>query len=628
MLDSLRRSASGLVAKILLGLLAVSFVGWGIADVIGNPSGGSTVLTAGETRVDVPQYQTAYRLGLDQVARSLQRRPTPQEGEALGVDQAVLSQLASGALLDEQARLDGVNVSDEGLIALIQEEPAFRGQSGGFSRDVMRATLQNAGLTEAGYLADLANSARRTQIVAAVSDGASVPDVFADAFGAYRGERRTVSYLTLAPGGTDTIANPSADELDDFFTERRDDYRAPEYRSFSYVLLSPADLARPGDVAPEQIATYYEGNQAQFTTPERRQVRQVVFADRAAADAAASAIATGSTLDAAASAAGATVADLGAIPRSAIPNASLAEAAFSTGVGRTSGVVDGPFGPVILEVVRIEPAVVRPLDAVRDQIAQTLAADAANAQVSAGYNAMQDALDGGATLEEAAQQSSLPLLTSPSTDRTGLDPSGNALPDLTNRTDVLNAAFSADPNAPVEPVSIGANGYVYVQVGEVTEPRDRELAEVEARVIQTWKEDEAQRLLEERAAALAERVRTGETVAGVGAAEGLSVSVAPAITRQTAPNEIGEAATRAAFSGAVGTVASAPARVSGQAVVLRVDEVAPPADPAAEVPPTARDGFNGTLREDLFQSYVARVEAQIPVGYNMSAIQQAKSGMR
>ena len=218
MLDSLRRSASGLVAKILLGLLAVSFVGWGIADVIGNPSGGSTVLTAGKTRVDVPQYQTAYRLGLDQVARSLQRRPTPQEGEALGVDQAVLSQLASGALLDEQARLDGVNVSDEGLIALIQEEPAFRGQSGSFSRDVMRATLQNAGLTEAGYLADLANSARRTQIVAAVSDGASVPDVFADAFGAYRGERRTVSYLTLAPGGTDTIANPSADELDDFFT--------------------------------------------------------------------------------------------------------------------------------------------------------------------------------------------------------------------------------------------------------------------------------------------------------------------------------------------------------------------------------------------------------------------------
>ena len=628
MLDSLRRSASGVVAKVLLGLLAVSFVGWGVADVLQNSDGGNTVLTAGDTRVTVPQYQSAYRIGLDQVARQIQRRPTPQEGEALGIDQAVLSQLASGALLDERARLDGVNVSDDGLISLIQEEPAFRGQSGGFSRDVMRATLQNAGLTEAGYLADLANSARRTQLVGAVSDGASVPDAFVSAVGGYQGERRTVSYVTLAPQGVESIANPSADELDDFFTERRDDYRAPEFRAFTYVLLSPEDLARPDSITADAVSSYYQQNQTQFTTPERRQVRQVVFADRAAADAATTALAGGSTLDAVATTAGTAVADLGLVPRSAIPNANLAETAFAASIGEPSTVVDGPFGPVILEVTRIEPSSVRPLDAVADEIRRTLSTDEANAAVSAGYNAMQEALDGGATLAEAAQQASLPLQTAPSTDRTGHAPDGTAIPDLTGRQAVLTAAFAADAGSQVEPVSIGGNGYVYVQVGETTEPRDLELAEVEDRVIRVWKEDEAQRLLEERAAALAERVRNGQDFASVAAAEGLSLSLAPAVTRQTAPGTIGEAATRAAFSGASGTVASAPARESGQALVLRVDEVAPPADPVAEVAPTARENFDGTLREDLFQSYVSRVESRIPVGYNSAAIQQAKSGMR
>lgn len=628
MLNQMRRSASGFVTKILLGLLVVSFVVWGITDFLTPGGAGTSVLTAGDTRVSVSQYQTAYRQGVDQMAQRLQRRPTPQEAEALGVDQSVLSQLAAGALLDEQASQAGVGVSDAGLIALIQQEPAFQGGNGAFSRDVMRAVLRNAGLSEQAYLEDLAGSARRTQVVGAISDGIAAPDAFVQAFGGYRGERRTVSYVTLAPEAADTIADPSADELDDFFTENRESYRAPEYRTFRYVLLSPEALAANATVADGDIQAYYDANRAQFATPERRQVRQAVFADRAAADAAAAAIAGGQTLDAAAEAAGASVVDLGLVPRTAVPSPALADAAFAAEPGATTPVVDGPFGPVILQVAGVEPETARPLDEVRDQIRRTLATNSANETVATGYNAMLEATQSGATLSEAAEQATLPVSTATAVDRTGHDMAGAEVPDLAGQPGVLEAAFAADQGAPVEPVSVGANGYVFVEVDEVTEARDQELAEVEARVIQTWKEDEAQRLLEERAAAIADRVRRGEALADVAAAEGLQVQLAPAITRQSGVSAIGQAATRAAFSGAVGTVASSPALESGRAAVLRVDEISQPADADAEVPETARSGFDAALREDMFQSYISRLQSQIPVSYDVNAINQAKSGVR
>jgi peptidyl-prolyl cis-trans isomerase D len=291
-------------------------------------------------------------------------------------------------------------------------------------------------------------------------------------------------------------------------------------------------------------------------------------------------------------------------------------------------VIDGPFGPVILLVRAIEPEVVRPLDAVRDEVRQTLALEAANAKVTEAYTAITDALNSGALLPEALQQAGVSSVTVPPVDRAGTQTDGTRVADLPSEATLLPAVFSAEPGADVTPVNFDGNSYVFFDLGEITEARDRKMDEVTDRVTADWKRDEAQRLVEERARALSDRVRGGEAFATMAEVEGLTLQTANSVTRESGPAVLGQAGTRAAFSGPQGTVAHSPALASGEALVLQVAEVAAPVDPASNVAANVRASLDETVRDDLYQSYIARLQKGTSITYNPGAIDQAKVGVR
>ena len=63
-----------------------------------------------------------------------------------------------------------------------------------------------------------------------------------------------------------------------------------------------------------------------------------------------------------------------------------------------------PFGWHVLRVTGVEPAQSRPLDAVRDELRAALAQERAADLAFERANQVEDALAGGATLEEAAKR--------------------------------------------------------------------------------------------------------------------------------------------------------------------------------------------------------------------------------
>jgi peptidyl-prolyl cis-trans isomerase D len=628
MMDVLRRSISGWVGKVVLGLmLGVFAVAWTIADGFSGRTSPNTVLTAGGTTVTLQDYQLAYQQSLASVAQQLQRRPTPEEAQAFGVDQNALSQLATGAVLDEQGRLLGLGLSESGLLRLIAEDPSFQDGSGNFSRTAFSNVMRSAGLTEAAYLERLGDTALRTQLIDAVADGVGAPRVLAAAIGLYAGERRTVSYVNLQPQDAATLPDPSADELEDFFMSQGSTYAAPEYRSFSYVDLTPQSAADTSAITDEEIAADYEANQQRFTTPERRRIQQIVFPDQAAAEAASAELRGGSDFEAVAQSTGRSVVDLGLQARDDIADQAIADAAFSLDQGAVSDPVAGVFGPAILRVTEIVPQSVQPLEEVRDQLREELALDAADERVSDAYNAFEDARASGSTIDEAAAQAGLTSVTVDNVAADGSVAEGEA-PVLPAAAQLLAGVFDTEPGFDNPPINYGSNSFLFYDVNEIVPARDRPLDEVRDQVVADWKEDEAQRLLEERADALRERVEGGESLEAVAEAEGLEVQLAAAITRATGMGPLGEASLRTAFSGPSGLVAVAPSAAPGGWTLLRVDEVAPPADPMSSVPQGQDAQLVGALRNDLLQSYVELLQQEIPVSYNAAAVQAAQGQLQ
>ncbi|MEP6567678.1 MAG: SurA N-terminal domain-containing protein, partial [Mesorhizobium sp.] len=516
MLGILRNAAGTWVAKTLLSLLVLSFLAWGATTrmVGGVLAGHHSVITAGGTTVSITEYRLAYDRQISVMSQQFGQRISREQATALGIDNQVLAQLVSGAVLDEQARKLGLGLSKDRLAELTREDPAFKGPSGQFDRKTFEYMLQQVGMRPEDYLKNRAQVAVRQQIVEAVSDGLKAPDTFFKAVALYRGEDRTIDYLALPKKLVEPIEAPADSVLSAYFDANKKTYAAPEFRKFSYVRLEPQDIMDVSAVTDQQVSDDYNKNKGRYTTPELRTIEQLVFNTPDAAKAALDSLKTGATFDKIVTAEGKTPADtlLGTLAKDKIADKAVADAAFALAVNEVSPVVQGAFGPVLLRVTEIKPEVVKPLAEVSDQIRKDLALGEASRILLDVHDNYEDTRASGSTLAEAAAKLKLKDVTVEAIDRTGQSPDGTIVKDLPVSPDLIKAVFAAEPNTENEALTTTDNGFVFYEVGSITPARDRTLDEVRQKVVADWTAAETTKRLITKADELEKRLKAGTTL--------------------------------------------------------------------------------------------------------------------
>src|SRR5690606_16998850 len=138
MLDSMRDAARSWVAKLLLGVLVLSFAVWGISDAFQGDLNGSAALQAGDSKVSATDYRFAYEQQLIRLSRQSGQQLTRDQAKALGIENQVIAQLVAGVVLDEQARKMQLGLSKDGIARLTAEDPSFHDASGNFNRSEER----------------------------------------------------------------------------------------------------------------------------------------------------------------------------------------------------------------------------------------------------------------------------------------------------------------------------------------------------------------------------------------------------------------------------------------------------------------------------------------------------------
>lgn len=625
MLDSLRKAANTWVAKLLLGLLVVSFAIWGISGQLFTGVG-NDVLTAGRTSVSMLDFRLAYDRRVREISNSLGTRLTRQQAAALGVEDQVLAELAAGAALDETARRIGLGVSQDRLAQLAASDPAFRGANGRFDRNQFEYILRQIGMSPQAYLANQEKAVMRSQIVDAVAEGVTPPDLLLRNVALYRGEDRTVEYVALPRSLVEPIEPPQEDVLKSWFEERKNDYAAPEYRRIDYVKLEAEDIADPSVISDEQVKAAYEQQKARYTKPERRTIEQLTFSDKEAAAAARESLRAGTTFEDLVEREGRTLEDvsLGSLARGEIADDAIAEAAFSLAEGQVSDVVDGVFGPVLLRVSKIEPETVTPLEEVRDEIRQELALEEASRLVIDTYDAYEDARAGGATLQEAAEQLNLTVRTIEAVDSEGLGPDGTAVTNIPRVRELIQEAFQTEVGVENSPIAIGSNGFLFYEVSEVIPARERTFEEVHDKVLADWTEAEAVARLSARAKELEKELEDGKSLDEIAAEIGQEKLVKRGIKREANDPDIGRAGVEAVFAEPKGGVGIFPNPTGQGQYLFKITEVFEPASASAEsLPDEVVESITQGIENDLLDQLFARLQAEHEVTVNRTAMQQA-----
>ena len=616
MLQALRGGAKSPIMKVFLVFLAGGFALWGVGDMTTGLIGGSDkAISAGDESLSPREVAIEF----DRTRRSY--LPNATVGEALqsGLLSELTGVLARDVVFGAEAGKLGITVTRDMQRNAVANEPSFKDELGDFSQTRFISILANAGLSEADYLKQVETALRRTQIVEAVAAGTKQPDVIARTLTAHELERRTATLVSVAVN-SDAIAMPDESILSQWFEGVKTRYDAPALRSAKLGYINPAMFLDEIEISEAEIKTAYEDRIDEFTTPEQRRVRQMVFDDVAAANTAFERVSAGEDFAAVAEDLlgwSETDTQLGLVSRRDLDD-TLAESVFATAAGEFTGPVESAFGIHVLAIDEIIAGGEADLADVRDAIRQTLQSESAIDLIFEKANVLEDLVASGATIDEAIGQVGGAAVTLIDIDRRGNDIDGTAYAgdgaDLAADSLVVEAVWSGDIGTPGVIQEGAEDMFFIVEVTGETDPRARDLDEVRNRAVTDWKLVEAIKAARAEAEAIGPSAfdSAEATTAFRRTGTGLDHEAARLIATAAFGQEIGE--TRVVETGS-------------EAIAVRTETVTPPDE--EELADTAKllaDFTSASLQRDILNTLASDLSQTHNLQVRLGGVQQILMG--
>jgi len=626
MLDALRRGAQSWVAKLLFAVLVVSFgIFWNVSDVF-RGYGRGAIAHVGPESITIDEFQHAFQNQIyAQTSESGQRLSTEQ-ALALRLDSQVLDRLIAQAALKVHADELYLALSDATIADGIKRDPDFFGPDGKFSKTGFDGLLRQMGLSEHGFFALRRKDELRRQLTDAVIGAVVAPEPLINERHAWREETRKIEYATVDAEKAVKVAEPDEAKLKETYEKNARKFVTPETRKLAILFLAVEELKHEVTLSDDELKASYLETKETYDKAERRRIQQIAFKDKAAAEVARKALVEGKRnfLDVA-SEAGAKESDvnLGMLARKQLIDKKVADTAFGLARDQVSEVVEGRFAPLIVRVIEIEEGKESTFEEVKDKVRDKLAKERARALIQERFDLVEEGRNAGKTLKEIADSLKLKFVEVESTDKNNKAPDAKTALDYPDAATVLNAAFDARQDAQSEAVQLPGDSYAWFDVLSVTEEKQKPFDDVKADVKAFYVDEERNRLLNEFAAGLVERLKKGEDFAKIAADAGGKAETTEPVRRDASWPELTREAMAQAFALAKGGAGHAETSDGKSRVVFRVVDIIPAAAPSKEQSDKVAKDLKAELQNDLLLAYVAALEQRLGVRIDEKELKRA-----
>lgn len=627
MLTKMGKPVAKIFVFVLFGLLIMSFAVWGIGDIFRGPGRSTSVAEVGSIVIDQHDFDRDLRQELNRLQSSFGGRLDIEEARALGLVDQVLQQMVNRALFDQQALDLGMAVTDQQIQESIVAERAFQNQFGEFDAGRFQQVLRSSGLTEGGYVTMISRDIRRQQIASALGSVAVPPELLAERIFTYSEERRSAETILIETATFHDIGTPTDEDLQALHDEYQAQFMTPETRSLSLVHLRAADLAEEIAISDEALREAFEDRQDDYRVEELRDIEQIVFDNREQADAARTRIDQGADFEKLAQElTGAAPIALGILDRAslALQDETLAEGAFSVAEGEVSQPVETGFGWHLIHVIGVtegkEPVFEEHRATIREDLAREMAIDS----LVSIANQLDDALAGGARLEEAAAQVDASPQQIAAIDSQGRDASGGAiegLPPLDEFLPVLRETAVGEESLLTE---TREGDYFVLRVDGVVPAEPTPLDAVREDVAELWRARSREDMARERAETLEARAKEGLSLGKIAEDEGLEVVTRGPVNR-FGQGDGAAGASRDLISRLfeIGKGEVAVAQDETGFLVIKLLEIERPAtSEKPEVLSTIEERLAAEMNDDLLSSFSLALRQTYDVSVNGSLIEE------
>lgn len=341
--------------KTILILIVISFIAWGANNLFISGKTPGYAIKVGNIEYSATEFNNHFKNHLERLSQDYNIN---LQGEDITNEQKYITRqlIVEGIFANESYRL-GLLISDQFIKNHIVNNELFSGANGKFSIEKFDQIMRSNGLNKKAYIKILKRElGAHLASDFLFNDTLPAKQANLEYVKAIASPRKVVLY-EVAIDKVKFEETIKDQDLKTFLTEHEDLFSTPEIRELSYLHFGIKNVDQHVEISENELKSQYQNRIYLFYSPEKREVRHLLFSDVDTANTAKAKLDAGNKLEDVAQILGARNPELklGDVVREALPK-EVSDPIFAlTAPGFTSP-IKSPMGYHIFQVIGISPA--------------------------------------------------------------------------------------------------------------------------------------------------------------------------------------------------------------------------------------------------------------------------------
>ena len=620
MLNILRKSIAGPLAKIFIGLLVLSFAVWGIQDIFGN-YGNRVIATIDKIELTVENYIKEYNKQLSLISRSMGRQLSQEEALSIGVDREVLQNLIVEGLLRVETENLRLGVS-ESYIAnkLISDNTFFR--DGKFNKDIYLQRISLAGYNEETFLEELIKTEKKLQLYNIISSGIKAPNIMVEAKNSYDNNERIVEYIVL-PNKQFDIKYPSESELKEYYENFQNNFIENETRDFEILTLNQKSVKELIKVNDKEINDYYKENINDYFSNEKREVYQFLFDNLTEAELAYK-NSYKKDISNLISELNYETDDIfiGNITKDKIADPVIANLAFSIEQNSYSQPTKGALGFAIIYINNITKEQTLPIEKVKIDIEEIILTNKSDDKIIELFDKIEDARAAGENLTSIASELSLNVNTYSAVNSSGLDNKGNPIDEIKD-SKLIESIFSNEIDTEVDAIeSEVANSFAWLHITEINAPYIKAFNLVKKDLAELIINEEKMKQEKLHIKSILDKIQATNNINTVANELGVDVNASQPFSRKNPSKIFSNDFIKIIFNSRINSTIAGKSPVNNQNIILTIKKDIKSIDKLDDNSKLTIETFEQQLNNDIFDNYINGLQNKYDITVNQDNLNQ------
>ena len=552
MLLKIREKAQGLIARIILALICLTFALWGIQNYTGGGSE-TAVAKVGDREFFQQDWNKAYAQYSQQLA-------------GMNFDEKTVKRQALEKLIRDEVLLQhvedlGLVVTDAATKNFIKNLEYFQSE-GEFDKQRYKSMLTTQGISQQEFVGRIKKALVMEQYQRSIVESAFATEKDVTDFFKIQNQTRDVEVISIA---LQTVEEqPAQEEIEAYYQANKNQYLTEEQVSIEYVQLSLDDLAKDITPTEEELKAYYEENKDLYTTKERRKISHILFSftkdsnndeqQLARALSAKQALQSKSFAELAKELSDDKVTaakggDLGLF-NVGVMEKGFEDAVNSLQLGEVSDPVKSAFGYHLIKVTELVPGKIKEFSAIKDELRTAYQRqEAENSFYELGETLSQVSYENPDDLNAAAELLDVEIKKTGLFGKNKVATSTEDQAIISNAA-VIEAAFSEDvlKGNNSEPVEISSDKLIVLRVLEHKQAAEKSLDEVRDSIVSVLQDKKSRAATLEKMKRIKSAALSGQSMQSIAEENGLKVKSITALTRANGelPFQVNQAVFKAA----------------------------------------------------------------------------------